>query len=176
MGYTYTMLEHTFFERNADEVARDLIGRTLVRVRGDREERFTICETEAYVGPEDLACHASKGRTKRTEVMYGPPGTMYVYLIYGMYWMFNIVVREEGFPGAVLIRGAGQYDGPGKLTRALDIVNIMNGETLGRGSGIWIEEGREIPDEDVLITPRIGVDYAGEWKDKMLRFVLRDME
>lgn len=164
-----------FFERSADVVARDLLGSFLVIRRTDgRIERLMINETEAYLGEHDLACHASKGRTKRTEVLYHQPGTIYMYLIYGMYWMLNIVTGPEGYPAAVLVRGAGEYHGPGKLTKALGIDGSLNDQELGKGAGLWIERGKSVEDQDVLVTARIGVEYAKEWAEKPLRFVLKD--
>lgn len=171
-----TCLHNRFFNRPADVVARELIGCALC-VRNsvsDRDERLLISETEAYMGPHDLACHSSKGKTKRTEVMYGKAGTIYVYLIYGMYSMLNIVTGDEDCPAAVLIRGADAYDGPGKLTRALGVTRDKNGLPLGRKSGIWVEKASH--NEKIVridTTPRIGIAYAKEWAERELRFVLR---
>lgn len=162
-------LPHAFFNRPADEVARDLLGAYLcVRIARD-VIRLPITETEAYLGPHDKACHSSRGRTKRTEVMYGDAGTIYVYFIYGMYYMLNIVTGEKEYPAAVLIRGAGPYDGPGKLTRALGIDLSCNGALLSSERGVWIEAG-ETPVR-IAVTPRIGVAYAGAWAKRKLRFV-----
>jgi len=167
------LLPHSFFDRPAEVVAKDLLGCTLCVRRDGSVERYCIHETEAYVGPYDLANHASKGKTQRTEVMYRKAGTIYVYLIYGMYNMFNIVTGEEEYPAAVLIRGAGPHDGPGKLTKALGIDRSIHGMTLGKKNGIWIEERTcEVCSSDILATPRIGVAYAKEWATKELRFVL----
>ncbi len=140
-----------------------------------KEYRARIVETEAYVGPHDLASHSSRGRTKRTEVMFGPAGHAYVYLIYGMYEMFNIVAGETGSGQAVLIRAAEPLDnrkvdlsGPGKLTRALKIMRSENGMDL-TGDRLFL-----LGDPDyrprVKRAARIGVDYAKEWKDVLLRF------
>jgi len=169
-------LPHSFFNRPAIELARDLIGTILVRrVRG-REFRARIVETEAYVGAHDLACHASKGRTKRTEIMFGPAGHAYVYLIYGMYDMFNIVAAGVDDPQAVLIRGAVALDGwqadlsgPGKLARALRITRAHNGLDL-TGKILFLRKDRTTRVE-IVTTKRIGIDYAGEWKHALLRFV-----
>src|SRR6516162_1900175 len=127
-------LNRAFYQRPAIELAPDLIGKILVRRRRRRILRARIVETEAYVGTHDLACHASKGRTRRTEVMFGPGGFAYVYLIYGMYPMFNIVASVEGDAQAVLIRAGEPLDhweadlsGPGKLTRAMRITCADNG-------------------------------------------------
>ena len=161
-----------FFNRPADVVARELIAMELcVRNPEGSVERLIITETEAYMGPHDLASHASKGRTARTEVMFGPPGSIYVCLIYGMYHMLNIVTGEEGYPAAVLIRGAGVYDGPGKLTRALAIDGRYNARSLSKESGIWVESPRTKSTPVIIETPRIGVAYAKEWALKELRFV-----
>jgi DNA-3-methyladenine glycosylase len=138
-------------------------------------------ETEAYVGTEDLACHASRGRTARTEVMFGPPGHAYVYLIYGMYHCLNVVTEGVGYPAAVLIRalepGSGvtlPANGPGRLCRVLGIDRRHNGQDLV-SSGLFIErQADRLPDERVRITPRIGVDYAGEWAARPWRFVVAD--
>jgi DNA-3-methyladenine glycosylase len=133
-------------------------------------------ETEAYVGAHDLACHASKGRTKRTEVMFGVAGRAYVFLIYGMYDMFNIVAAGVGDPQAVLIRGAVPLDGwqadlsgPGKLARALRITRAQNGLDL-TGESLFLT-GDRTSHAEIETTRRIGIDYAGEWKHALLRFV-----
>lgn len=166
------MLKRKFFARDTLEVARDLLGKCLVVEETDKN--LVINEVEAYLGPEDLASHARFGKTKRSRVMYGAPGVMYVYLIYGMYHMLNIVTDKEGEPGAALIRGASEYEGPGVLTRECGITKSShNGEPLGRQSGVWIEEGVEVKSEKIRRTPRIGIEYAGEWSDKSYRFLLR---
>lgn len=155
-------------------MARDLIGAVLCVHTGARQSviRAAIIETEAYIGPHDLACHASKGRTKRTEVMFSSAGTVYVYLIYGIYEMLNVVTGPKGYPAAVLLRGAGEWDGPGKLTRALGVCRSRhNGLQLGVEEGIWIERGSPVPDEEVFIGPRVGVSYAQQWAHTPLRYV-----
>ncbi|NCN52555.1 DNA-3-methyladenine glycosylase [Candidatus Parcubacteria bacterium] len=168
------MFKKDFFKREADVVARELLGCTLcVQPIGSKDvHRLIITETEAYLGPHDLACHSSKGRTKRTETLFHDAGTIYVYLIYGMYSMLNVVTGVKDYPAAVLIRGAGKYDGPGKLTKALKVTRDFDNLPLGKKSGIWIEGGEPIPESRVSMTPRIGVSYAGAWADKKLRFVL----
>lgn len=131
-----------------------------------------ITETEAYDGFEDLASHAAKGRTNRTEVMYGEPGRWYVYLIYGMYDMLNIVTGPVDYPSAVLIRGVSGIDGPGKLTRSLRISRAQNAMPAKKESGLWIEaRGIVITPSEIQTTPRIGVAYAKEWAEKPWRFV-----
>jgi DNA-3-methyladenine glycosylase len=168
-------LGRPFYRQNAKKLAHDLIGATLVHRSRGREYRARIVETEAYIGPHDLASHSSKGRTKRTEIMFGPAGHAYVYLIYGMYEMFNIVAGRTGSGQAVLIRAAEPLDGwnadlsgPGKLTRALRITRAANGLDL-TGERLFLEHdpGRR---PRIRVTKRIGVEYAGEWKDKALRF------
>ncbi len=163
------------YERPAEELARDLIGKLLVRRLGKVERRARIVETEAYVGPQDLACHASKGRTARTEVLYGPGGHAYVYLIYGMYDLLNVVAGGIGDAQAVLIRAAepidwnGDLSGPGKLARAMKITRRENGLDL-TGDVLYILDDPSYHPHAVT-TKRIGVEYAGRWKDAPLRFL-----
>ncbi len=153
-------------------VARNLLGASLCRRWEDgREVRLCITETEAYIGPEDAACHASKGKTVRTAPMFGPSGHWYVYLCYGIHWMLNLVTGPEGYPAAVLLRGAGHIFGPGRLTRFLQIDRRFNALPATHEKGLWLEEGRAVPEEDVLVTPRIGVAYAGSWAERPFRFV-----
>jgi DNA-3-methyladenine glycosylase len=162
-----------FFARPALVVARELLGKHLVRRIGAKEIAVPILETEAYVGPHDLACHGSKGRTARTAVMFGPAGYWYVYFIYGMHWMLNAVTDVEGHPAAVLVRGAGEWNGPARLTKALRIDKSLNAASIARESNLWIEDrGLRIPPRRVERTPRIGVDYAGPWAGKPYRFVV----
>lgn len=134
-----------------------------------------ITETEGYLGPEDEASHARFGRTDRSEIMWEQAGTLYVYLIYGMHNMLNVITEPEGEPGAVLIRGVEGLDGPGKLTKVLEITKEKhNGKRLGEEAGVWIEDRPDdfIPDE-VKGLPRVGIDYASdEWQRKELRFSL----
>lgn len=166
----------SFFNRPVLEVAEDLIGCFLVRQIGDAVERHMIIETEAYDGEKDLACHASKGRTKRTEVMYGEPGHAYVYFVYGIHWLLNIVTGPKDYPAAVLIRGLRDMKGPAILTKRLGITGALNGAKLGKESGLWIEARREeIPGRKITKLPRVGIDYAGPvWSKKKWRFLLRD--
>ena len=169
-------LQFGFFARPAVDLARDLIGCILVRQTSQGRLRARIIETEAYVGSHDKACHAHKGRTRRTDVMFGPAGRAYVYLIYGMYDMFNIVASQIDDPQAVLIRGATPLDawqadlsGPGKLARALQIGRGLNGADL-TGAELYLLPG-DSDELEIVVTPRIGIDYAEEWKDAPLRFV-----
>lgn len=151
---------------DTETVAQMLLGAYLCR----DGQRHRIIETEAYLGPHDRACHSAKGRTARTETMYAPPGTAYVYMIYGMYFCLN-VVTEPG--AAVLIRaleGEGM-NGPGKLCRALGIDKRHNGIDLLKCDELWLEDGQA--SERIVRSARIGVDYAGPWAKRKLRFHLR---
>ncbi len=162
------------FARPADAVARDLLGTWLV-VPGPRGrlDRHLVCETEAYLGGHDLACHGSKGMTKRNATMFGPAGHWYVYLCYGMHWMLNIVTGPVGVPAAVLIRGVGDHVGPGRPTKALGIDGSLDGRAATRKGGLWFEaSGIRVPPRLIERTPRIGVGYAGAWAEKPLRFVV----
>jgi len=163
---------YDFYEMDVLKLAPALLGQYLVCVSDKgMVERFIITETEAYRGEKDLACHASKGRTTRTEVMYDRGGKLYIYLIYGMYWMMNIVAGEKNQPQAALIRGIQGFEGPGKLTRALGIDKGFYGEDLVKSDRIWITESGI--SAEFITTPRIGIDYAGPWKEKPWRFVLK---
>lgn len=190
------ILRKDFYAGTTEDVARRLLGKYLCRRTEAGLYAGKIVETEAYVGKEDLACHSAKGRTKRTESMFGPAGHAYVYLVYGMYNCLNIVTQRKNEPEAVLIRAlepailasqkiaagqktreskkaAGILDGPGKLCREFKINRTIDGILLSRQNGLWIEEGDDIPEEDIIAAPRIGVSYAGEWKDKPLRFYIK---
>lgn len=172
------ILPQSYFTRPTVTVARSLIGKYLVRVIEGRSVAGRIVEVEAYVGPEDKACHASKGRTPRTDVMFGSGGIAYVYLIYGMYHCLNVVTEREGFPSAVLIRAieldGDLIDGPGKLCRALQIDRSLNRADLTSGESLWFEDrGEAVGRGSIEAHPRVGVDYAGEWAKKPWRFRLR---
>ena len=167
------LLPSAFFARRADSVARDLLGCWLVaQSPAGRVQRRAIFETESYMGPQDLACHGRTGPTARNQTMFGPAGHWYVYLCYGMHWMLNIVTGREGLPAAVLIRGAGEAMGPGRLTKALGVDRQHDGRCSCRASGLWLEAGVNVPRRLIERTPRIGVDYAGEWAVKPLRYVV----
>jgi len=173
-----TILSRSYFNRPTVQVARSLIGKYLVRVVDGRTIEGKIVEVEAYVGSQDRACHASKGRTQRTDVMFGSGGVAYVYLIYGMYHCLNVVTEREEFPSAVLIRAIeldGELiDGPGRLCRALQIDRRLNRVDLTTGESLWFEDrGVLVARGDVGTHPRVGVDYAGEWAKKPWRFRLR---
>ena len=206
------ILPRKFFNRDTLKVAQELLGCILVRKIGKQVVKAVITETEAYKGENDLASHASKGRTPRTELMFGEAGYAYIYLIYGMYYCFNIVTEKEGYPAAVLIRGVELFDnqrledwkikriviGPGKVCRELKIDKSLNGVDLVKSDKLYItrlaegflpamlrearQAGSPLPQlktrlasaKRVKKLPRVGVDYAGEYKDKQWRFILED--
>ena len=155
-------LNEEFYMQDADSAARALIGKVLVRRTESGIMRGVICETECYMGEDDSACHASKGRTARTSILYMRGGRAYVYLCYGMHNMLNVVTGEENFPQAVLIRGGRGMIGPGRLTKAMDITRELNGEIFYLSDRLWIEDGESLL---YTATPRIGIDYA-EQKDR----------
>lgn len=181
MGSTspVNILSRAYFNRSTIVVARSLLGKYLVKQNGAGTMAGKIVEVEAYVGPHDLACHASKGRTLRTEVLFGPPGISYVYMIYGMYHCLNVVTEEAEFPAAVLIRAVeveGELiDGPGRLCRAFAIDRSLNRIDMTVRRHLWFEDrGARVPRAKVGAFPRIGVSYAGTWADKPYRFRLTD--
>lgn len=177
-------LPEAFYARPALTVARELLGTHLV-VEEDGSRRVgRIVETEAYIGVEDLACHAAKGLTSRTEVMFGPPGRAYMYLIYGMHYCFNVVTDTEGVGAAVLIRAVEpleglpegvRTDGPGRLCKALGLTLAHNRLEL-QSSRLYLTEGTPVPEERVARGPRIGVEYAGAWAREPFRLWVRDSE
>ncbi len=158
-------LEYAFFHRPCLEVARDLVGKVLVH----NGQMLRISETEAYCGEEDTACHAHKGRTKRTEVMYGDAGTIYIYLCYGMHWMLNIVTGEKEQPEAVLIRACAEAPGPGRLTKKLGITGTLNGKSVVDSSELWVgDDGFAC---EVTTNKRVGIGYASqEDQNRLWRF------
>jgi DNA-3-methyladenine glycosylase len=165
-------LGRNFFEREAEDVALDLIGCYLVRKRGRSLIKRRITEAEAYVGPQDLACHAARGRTLRTEPMFGPAGTLYVYLVYGMHWMLNVVTGPVNYPAAVLIRSVDTISGPGRLTRKLGITGALNNLVATTQNGIWFAKDARLGPVQVMRSARVGVEYAGPvWSIKPYRFV-----
>jgi DNA-3-methyladenine glycosylase len=192
-GSSALKLPRSFYEQSTIDVAKQLLGKYLVRKHPKGNTVGRIVETEAYVGPQDLACHASKGRTARTEVMFGPAGHAYVYFIYGFYNMLNLVTEAKDYPAAVLIRAVEPVEGidlmesrrrngalrnlasgPGKLCQAFGIDRSLNGADLC-GSVLFVQDpGQATP--KFVATPRIGVDYAGRWKTKPLRFLIRGSE
>ena len=189
-------LVSSFYAQDTVQVARELIGKRLVRLDGDQRIAGVITETEAYRGEDDLACHCRSGQTPRTIIMYGPPGKAYVYFVYGMHWLLNFVTEKEGYPGAVLIRAIypeegldliakrrngkpkKQWaDGPAKLCQALGIDGVFNGvDTCREDACIFIETGTEIPAAVIQKTPRVGLEKVPEpWRSKPWRFVLTDL-
>jgi DNA-3-methyladenine glycosylase len=176
---SFKKLSRSYFQRPAPELARALIGKILVRTVRGKAFQARIVETEAYLGPRDLASHAFKGRTARTEVLFGSAGRAYVYLIYGMYAMLNVVAGSVGEAQAVLIRGAkplngwdADLSGPGRLTRALQITCSENGLELTGDQLYFLDD----PTYQALVVSakRVGIDYAREWKDAPLRFLDAD--
>lgn len=173
------VLNKAFFDRPTLDVARDLIGKQLCRrLESGKIIRARICETEAYDGFEDRASHASKGATTRNVVMFGPPGRAYIYLCYGVHWLFNITTREKGYPAAVLIRAVEGVAGPGRLTKHFQISSSFNDQLLTRVGGLWVEDvDGEVSPTGIVATPRVGVDYAGaEWAAMPWRFVWEKQE
>ncbi len=174
------IIHSEFFARPTLTVARNLLGQRLVRLLDGQRISGRVVETEAYIGPADSACHASKGRTQRTEVMFGPPGRSYIYLVYGMHYMLNLVTEAPDFPAAVLIRALEPVEGleamrtnrpgipdelnltngPGKLCRALAIDKRLHNWDVSLGRELWLEHGDSVPDKMIATGPRIGISYA----------------
>ena len=169
------ILNKEFFNRSTPIVANDLLGKFLVRKINNKEIAVMITETEAYDGYQDKASHASKGKTERTEAMFDDPGNFYIYLCYGMYWMLNIVTRKHDYPAAVLIRGIHGANGPGKLTKFLNINNKLNNKHAIKRNRLWFEDRKiRIHTHNIKKTPRIGVAYAGPiWSAKKWRFIIK---
>ena len=206
------ILDKIFFNRPTTKVAQELLGKFLIRRVVEvwpahsakkkmpnfhypvskisrRVISAMITEVEAYIGPKDKASHAFRGRTKRTEVMFGEAGHWYVYLVYGMHYCLNIVTEKNGYPAAILIRsvvipdkhsnilknvGMLKISGPGKVCKKLRINKIFNARPANKKTGLWVEDrGIKINPRDVSRGKRIGVDYAGRWKDKLYRFYLK---
>jgi len=195
------ILPQSFYNRPTLQVAQDLLGCFLIRkhnlpllAKERAGVRYKIVETEAYNGPYDLASHASRGRTPRNEAMFGQPGTIYVYFTYGMHYMLNIVTEKENYPAAVLIRAVEPMNcnknnnslcvmryalcvnGPAKLTKALKIDKSFNGLPIyTKKHGLWIKSREEdLKPSQIIKTTRVGVDYAGKYKDKKWRFYVKD--
>lgn len=167
-------IQQDFFRRDIFEVGKDLIGKIIVRKRENQKQKYyRITELELYVGENDLACHASKGRTKRTEIMYAEGGHIYVYLIYGMYWMLNFVTGKKEQPQAILIRAVEDINGPGKVGCELALDKSFYGENIESSHRIWIEDDGKT--HSFTKHPRINIDYAGDiWKNKAYRYCLSD--
>ncbi|MDO8529455.1 MAG: DNA-3-methyladenine glycosylase [bacterium] len=192
------ILKRKFYECDTLKVARELLGCFLVRKLDKKIIRGIITETEAYVGEDDLACHASKGRTPRTEIMYGKAGRAYVYMIYGMYHCLNIVTENKDFPAAVLIRKlaniselkansrkfkkieAVELNGPGKLCKFLKIDRKLNGSDITKKGKLWVASPRlvrlgrkKLIKKNIVASKRIGIDYAEHCKNYLWRFLLK---
>ena len=169
------ILKPDFYNRSTEIVAKDLLGKYIVRQIGSNKLSVMITDVEAYDGPLDKACHAYKGKTTRTEVMFGPAGFWYVYFIYGKFWLLNIVTGPKDYPAAVLIRGSREVTGPARLTNYLKVDKRFNEQRAIRKNGLWIEDrGIEISRSQIKKAPRIGVDYAEEWAKKPYRFYLEE--
>ena len=174
-------LKRDFFQKTTIAVAKGLLGQSIVRQWLKQKIRAMIIETEAYIGRDDLACHASRGRTKRSEILFWKAGHAYVYLIYGMHHCFNVVTERENYPAAVLIRGVimpnGQIiNGPGRVCKALKINGKFHGQDLIGNKNLWFDGQRSKKEEmrrkklKMKSGPRIGVGYAGSWAKKPWRF------
>lgn len=174
------VIQRKFYNNDTVRVAKGLLGKHLVLRQGGVERVGKIVEVEAYLGEKDLASHSSKGRTKRTEVMFGPPGRAYVYLIYGMYHCMNVVTEPEGKGCAVLIRALepvanidGRTQGPGLLCKAMGIERTLNTQDMTSADFYIAEDKNSSEALEIVSRPRIGVDYAGEWAKKPLRFYIK---
>lgn len=172
-------LPREFYDRDTVVVARDLLGKYLAHVSDGVERIGRIVEVEAYLGPHDLAAHSSRGLTERTRVMFGPPGRAYVYMLYGMHFCMNVVTEREGHASAVLLRAIepvknveGRTQGPGLLCRAMHIDRRLNGHDLA-GEDFYIAGTTGAGSSAIVKRPRVGVDYAGRWAKRLLRFYIR---
>jgi len=172
-------LPRDFYDRDTVRVATGLLGKRLVHRTRGVERVGTIVEVEAYLGPHDRAAHSSRGRTERTRVMFGPPGHAYVYLVYGMHCCMNVVTEREGHASAVLLRAIepvrnveGPTAGPGRLCRAMDIDRRLNAHDLC-GGGLFIADAPAVDRRAIAKRPRVGVEYAGRWAGRLLRFYIR---
>jgi len=166
-------LTKSFFERDVLEVAPDLLGKTLARRFDDGTKiKKVITEVEAYKGEEDLACHASHGKTERNKVMYETGGHVYVYFVYGMYWMLNIVTGKRDAPQAVLIRSLDGISGPGRVGKFLKLDKSFYREDVTKSNRIWLEDIPSLKKVRYKKSARVGVNYAGTWAKKNWRFIL----
>lgn len=172
-------LPRSFYDRDTVTVAQELLGKHLVHVVAGVERAGRIVEVEAYLGPHDLAAHSARGLTQRTKVMFGPPGHAYVYLIYGMHWCMNVVTQAEGQASAVLLRAVepvknleGRTQGPALLCKAMGIDGTLNGHDLLSGE-LFVRDAPSPSPIRIVKKPRIGVDYAGHWAKRLLRFYVR---
>lgn len=173
-------LSREFYNRDTILVAQDLLGKYLVHVYEDTKMIGKIVEVEAYLGPHDLAAHSARGLTERTKVMFGPPGHAYVYMIYGMYFCVNVVTEAQGHASAVLIRAIEpiqniqeRTQGPGLLCKAMQINKTLNGHDL-LSDNFYITQPQTPSTFTIVKRPRVGVDYAGHWAKRLLRFYIKD--
>jgi DNA-3-methyladenine glycosylase len=179
LGDFRSPLPREFYDRDTTQVAQELLGKHLVHVVDGVARVGRIVETEAYLGPHDLAAHSARGLTKRTRVMFGPPGHAYVYLIYGMHWCMNVVTQAEGHASAVLLRALEPVEnldshtrGPALLCKAMAIDGRLNGRDL-LGDDLFVADPGAAPAIRIVKRPRIGVDYAGHWARRLLRFYIK---
>jgi DNA-3-methyladenine glycosylase len=173
------ILAADFFDRPTLVVARELLGKYIVRRYNGETAALMITEVEAYDGPKDLASHARRGMTPRTKIMFGPAGYWYVYFTYGMHWMVNIVTGPKNYPAAILLRGGETKDGtpiigPARLTKHLHIDRSQNEKPARKSTGLWLEDrGITVPRRRIIAAKRVGVDYAGKiWAEKKYNFKL----
>jgi DNA-3-methyladenine glycosylase len=173
-------LKRGFYDRDTKLVAQELLGKYLIHAHDGIEQIGKIVEVEAYLGPHDLAAHSAKGLTKRTAVMFGPPGYAYVYMIYGMYYCMNVVTEKEGHASAVLIRAiepikniSARTQGPGLLCNAMNIDKSLHGHDLTM-KNFYIAEKVNSEKQSIIKKARIGVHYAKYWANKLLRFYIKD--
>ena len=166
-------LGRAYYRQSATVLAADLIGKLLCRRTSEGVLKYRIMETECYYSEQDSACHASKGRTQRTKTLYEKGGTAYVYLCYGIHSLFNVVTGTEGFPEAVLIRGVDKYNGPGKVTKSMQIDRGLNGIDLTTSKELWLEDDGARP--AYRAAKRVGIDYALEKDREILwRYIIDD--
>ena len=162
-----------YLSQPATVLAPELLGKLLCRRTKDGILKYRIMETECYYSEADTACHASKGKTDRTKILYEKGGTSYVYLCYGMHSLFNVVAGVEGHPEAVLIRGVTGFNGPGKLTKAMEITRELNGVDMVTSKELWLEDDGCKP--EYIVAKRVGIDYATpEYRDILWRFIVND--
>lgn len=182
LNSSFSILPRSFYDRNAIEVAPELLGKLLVHVVDGKPRIGKIVETEAYLGPHDLAAHSAKGKTTRNAAMFGPPGHAYVYFVYGMHWCFNVVTGPGEHPSAVLIRAIepienieGKTNGPALVCGAMGIDGGLNGHDLLSDEFFVAEVSAESTCSPLTIVkrPRIGVDYSGKWAKRLLRFYVK---
>ena len=173
--FSKRVLKKDFFQRDTLKVAEEILGKYLVRNTEQGVISGMITEVEAYDGPQDKASHASRGRTRRNEVMFWGGGYIYVYLVYGIHYMVNIVTGAEEYPAAILIRGTEQVSGPGRLTNYFQIDRSLDKISADPSSGLWVENrGVRIEEGDIYTTHRVGVQYAGDpWAYKPYRYILK---